>query len=93
MRKTHSRAAKSIDGISNNIRNHFRNIYNELYNRVNDINDVELIKNEVESKIKDDDINEIEKIDSKVVNNAIKKVKSGKNDPIFKYSSDCFKTG
>ena len=93
MRKTHSRAAKSIDGVSNNIPNHFRNIYNELYNKVNDINDVELIKNEVESKIKDDDINEIEKIDSKVVNNAIKKVKSGKNDPIFKYSSDCFKTG
>ena len=93
IRKTHSRAAKSIDGVSNNIPNHFRNIYNELYNRVNDINDVELIKNEVESKIKDDDIYEIEKIDSKVVNNAIKKVKSGKNDPIFKYSSDCFKTG
>ena len=72
MRKTHSRAAKSIDRVSNNILNHFRNIYNELYNRVNDINDVELIKNEVESKIKDDDINEIEKIDSKVGNNAIK---------------------
>ena len=46
MRKTHSRAAKSIDGVSNNIPNHFRNIYNELYNRVNDINDVELINNE-----------------------------------------------
>ena len=31
MRKTKTRAIKSIDGVSNNIPNHFSEIYKELY--------------------------------------------------------------
>ena len=91
LRNTKKRTAKSIDGVSKNIPNHFRGIYKELYNRVNDEKDVDNIDNEIRDKITSNDINEVDKVNSNVVLKAIKKVKAGKGDPLYKFSSDCFK--
>ena len=80
-----------IDGVSENLPDHFKGIYEELYNRVDDKADVIDIKNDIEKLISKDDIAEIKKIDREVVTKAIKKIKPGKGDPNYQFSSDCFK--
>ena len=53
MRKTRQVVANSIDGVVENIPDHFRNIYSGLFNSVEDSENLAVLKNQIESKIKD----------------------------------------
>ena len=91
MRKTKPVCADSIDGVTNDIPNHFSNIYSELYNCVDDGDEVANISEEVEKLISDECIVDVKKVTSEVVKKAAAKLKPGKGDPSYTFSSDCLK--
>ena len=91
MRKTNPTIADTIDGVSDDIPNHFRSIYSELYNSVDDANEVLLIKDEIEVKLNAKHLDDIKKVTSTEVKKAAMRLKPGKSDPTFNFSSDCIK--
>ena len=91
MRKTKSKVAEEIDGVKNEIPNHFGNIYKELYNCVNDGEEIVKISEEVEQLITLESIKDVRKVTSDEVKKASYKLKPGKSDPAFTFSSDCVK--
>ena len=91
MRKTKTVCADSMDGKHDDIPGHFRNIYSNLYNSVNDAEDVEDIRKEVETKINEASIEDVEKVTPDEVRMAAERLKPGKSDPSYSFSSDCLK--
>ena len=91
-RRCKPKVADSIDGVHKNLPDHFSNIYKELYNSVDDAEEVKLISEEIESKLKQRNIEDIDKVTSEEVKKAAKKLKPGKSDPIFSFSSGCLKS-
>ena len=82
----------TIDGASgSDIPNKFANVYKELFNRCKDEEKVEAIKKDIESKINQDDLSEINKINSATIKEALEKIKSNKSDPLYEFSSDFLK--
>ena len=92
MRRCKPKVADSIDGVHENLPDYFSNIYKELYNSVDDAEEVKLISEEIESNLKQRNIEDIDKVTSEEVKKAAKKLKPGKSDPIFSFSSDCLKS-
>ena len=78
-----------MDGKEDKISDHFANIYENLYNSVNDDDDLNIIKDEVEKKISYSSIDDIEKVTPKIVKDAICHLNPGKSDPTYSFSSDC----
>ena len=70
--------------------NHLKNIYEKLYNSIED-NEINEVKNYVDSKITMFSSFDVEKVTPEIVKKAAEKLKDGKSDPIFKFSSDCIK--
>ena len=82
----------TIDGSSgSDIPNTFADVYKESFNRCNDEEKVEELKNDIEGRIDQNDLREIEKINSTLIKEALEKIKSNKSDPLFDFSSDFLK--
>jgi hypothetical protein len=92
MRKSKPKVADSIDGVKEDLSKHFRNIYSELYNCVNDGNEVKQISAEIEAKLTCKHLKDIDKVTPEEIKKAAVKLKPGKSDPVYTFSSDCLKT-
>ena len=83
--------ATSIDGKNEDIPGHFQTIYSQLYNSVNDAEDLARVSSEVDSKVNSFSLREVGKVTPELVKSAAKKLKPGKSDPVYTFSSDCIK--
>ena len=91
MRKNKQLVATSIDGVKENVPDHFKEIYSNLYNSVDDVENMAKVSNEVEKKINRLSIKDVEKVTPDIIKTATRKLKPGKSDPVYTFSSDCIK--
>ena len=91
MRKTKNTCADSINGVRENIPNHFKEIYKDLYSCVDDAEEVVKITEEVEANITETSLNDVDRVSSEEVKKAALRLKPGKGDPSFSFSSDVLK--
>ena len=92
LRRAPQAISTSIDGISENVPDHFGSIYSALYNSADDGFELKKVQQHVESLVDSSGLDTVSKITPEVVKSAAEKLKSGKSDPVFSFSSDCFKT-
>ena len=92
LRKAPSVTANSIDGVSSDIPNHFSKIYSTLYNSASDVNELEVVHQQVNSAVNSASLDTVTRITPELLKNASCKLKAGKSDPVYSFSSDCFKT-
>ena len=82
----------TIDGAAgDDIPGKFAEVYANLYNSSSDDEKVLNIKNSINNNIGQSDLNEVDKINSLTIKEAIEKIKSNKTDPIHDFSSDFLK--
>ena len=91
LRNSKQVVATSIDGVKDDIPGHFRNIYSKLYNSVDDAERMANLSTEVEAKISYISLNDVMKVTPEIVKTATGKLKPGKSDPVYAFSSDCIK--
>ena len=91
MRKAPSPTASMVDGVTSNIESHFSTVYERLYNSIDDKESLTEISHQLNENIDERSHEEVDKITPKLVRTAISKLKNGKTDPVFQYSSDCLK--
>ena len=91
MRKVKQKVADTIDGVTQDIPNHFGSIYKELYNCVEDGDEIIKISEEIESLINVESFEDVMRVTPEEVKKATEKLKAGKGDPTFSFSSDCIK--
>ena len=91
MRKTRTIVSSSMDGVTENIEEHFQKKYQQLYNSANDGAALMKVKEETDALVNEYSLKDILKVTPKVVKEASHKLKSGKSDPVYSFSSDCFK--
>ena len=84
-----------IDGDvgSKQIADHFANKYQDLYGKCELGQDFTDLKNTINECLNDGDIEEVMSIDENVVKEALKRMKGGKEDVSFNFSSDCLING
>ena len=84
-----------IDGEvgADNIASHFAGQYSELYSRVELGSEFEDMCEEVERNIGLNSLDDIDRVDENLVKEALNKLKAGKSDALFDYSSDCLING
>ena len=85
--------SSTIDGTvgSENIAEHFANIYSELYSKVELDDDFDKLSDDIKAKITD--TSDISRVNESVVREALKKMKAGKSDTLYDFSSDCLING
>ena len=76
-----------------NIANHFASIYSKLYNRVDLGEKLDMISKDLENEIGAHSIAQVNRIDEKLVREALNKMKGNKRDAIFDTVSDCYING
>ena len=82
----------TIDGSSGgDIPDKFADVYKELFNRSSDDEKIEELRRNIEGRISQDDVNEIDKINSSTIKEALERIKSNKSDPLYDFSSDFLK--
>ena len=81
------------EGGSTNIANHFAGIYSNLYNQVEQAQKMTDLQAELNSKISNADINEVNRIDANLIKMALGRMKGNKSDSIFDFQSDCLTNG
>jgi hypothetical protein len=81
--------ANSIDGVTENIPTHFASIYSKLFNSVDEKPSLDALYNEVNASIDDQNLTEVLKITPKIVYDATQHLKKSKNDPTYRFNSDC----
>ena len=91
MRKNRQIVVTTMDGVKDNIPEHFKTIYSYLYNSVEDAEDMAKVSSEVEDKIGEFSLNDVSRVTPDIVKEAASKLKPGKSDPVFNFSSDCIK--
>ena len=91
MRKTKQVVANSIDGVTDNISEHFKNIYSDLFNSVDDAENMAKVSEDITNRIQPKDIEDIEKVTPEIIKKAASRLKAGKSDSVFMFSSDCIK--
>ena len=74
-----------------NIPETFAKVYSKLYNVANDNEKVKVVEKKIIDMIGNMDSHEVSKITGITVKDAVKKIKSGKNDPVYDFSSDFLK--
>lgn len=89
-RATHSEAVTKIDG-STDVENTFGRVYSDLYNKTDDKENLNKVFTEVNANIDNTAWKAIIKIDKNLIKEALKKIKPGKSDPIWDFSSDFYK--
>ena len=93
MRKCKPVVASSMDGVQTNVKGHFKNKYEELYNSADDKLALLTVQKETEAKVDEKSLSDVEKVTPDIVKEAAHKLKSGKSDSVFSFSSDCLKNG
>ena len=78
---------------SGNIANHFAGIYSELYNRVEQDRELKNLQDELDNKVQAGDMFEVNRVTEDVVKQALARMKTGKNDSIYDFQSDCLTEG
>ena len=91
LRKSKAVVATSMDGVTDNVEEHFKNKYKQLFNSTNDGVELVKVQAETEALIEERSLEDVLKVTPEVVKEAAHKLKSGKSDPVFSFSSDCFK--
>ena len=91
LRQTRNVVATSMDGVSENIGEHFKEKYEKLYNSAEDGVELLKVQSEVEDMVDAHSITDILKVTPKIIKEAAQKLKPGKSDPVFSFSTDCFK--
>ena len=91
MRKSRAVVATSMDGVTENVKEHFKEKYEKLYNSANDGEELMKVQADTESKVDINSLKDVLKVTPEIVKQASHKLKSGKSDPVFSFSSDCFK--
>ena len=82
----------TIDGAAgDDIPEKFAKVYKELYNRSSDDEKVLNMKKQINGQIGQNDLKELDKINSVTIKEAIGKIKSNKTDPLYDISSDFLK--
>ena len=91
LRKTKPAVASSMDGVNDNVKEVFKDKYEKLYNSTDDGAELLNVQAEVESRIGVASIDDVMKVTPAIVKEAAHKLKPGKGDPVYSFSSDCFK--
>ena len=78
---------------SKQIADHFASKYQKLYSKSQLGTKFDLVNDKVQSNISDEDFKEISKIDQNLIKEALGKMKGGKGDVNFSFSSDCLTNG
>ena len=78
---------------SRNIENHFAGIYGKLYNQVEQGQQISDLQEELDSKITNADISDINRIDINLIKLALHRMKGNKSDAMFNFQSDCLING
>ena len=91
LRKAPPLVATSIDGVTEDVPEHFGNIYSALYNSADDATEMRNVHEHVEAAVNNSHYDSVVKITPELVKQAVSKLKPGKSDPVFSFSSDCFK--
>ena len=82
-----------IDGEKEDIAGHFGNMYSKVYNSADDEAQMEEVKDLVEKAVNKASLVDVEMVTPEFVKKTAHKLKSGKSDPSFSFSSDCFRNG
>ena len=90
IRKSVPIIASKMDG-NQDVKGVFKDKYEALYNSANDEEALMKVLQEVESRVTEASLIEVEKVTPSLVKEAAKKLKPGKSDPMFSFTSDCFK--
>ena len=90
MRKSNPVIASSMDGYQD-VKAVFREKYENLYNSANDEEKLGEVYRETEGMVTQSSIAEVEKVTPALVKEAVQKLKPGKSDPMFSFTTDCFK--
>ena len=93
LRKCPPVVASSIDGVTDQVADYFRDIYKGLYNSANDMDDLLKICKQTEAEVDYTQAQFIRKITPDLLKQAASKLKPAKSDPVYSFSSDCFKQG
>ena len=91
LRQTRSVVATSMDGVRDNIEEHFKAKYKQLYNSADDGAELMRVQRETEALVTVSSLEDVLKVTPKIVKEAAHKLKPGKGDPVFSFSTDCFK--
>ena len=93
LRKSKPVVATSMDGVKDNVKDHFKGIYEQLYNSADDSAELLKVQLEAEEKVGIESLLHVEMVTPEIVKEAAHKLKPGKSDPVFSFSTDCFKNG
>ena len=80
-----------MDGVTENVKEHFKQKYETLYNSADDGLELLKVQADVEAKVDEKSFANVAKVTPDIIKQAAHKLKSGKSDPVFSFSSDCFK--
>ena len=83
--------SSSIDEVvgSKHIADHFADKYKDLYSKCNLGQEFHDLKETIEENVAEEDMSEVMMVNEELIKEALKKMKSGKGDVQFNYSSDC----
>ena len=93
LRKAKPVVATSMDGVAEDIPGHFRRIFKDIYNSADDSEDLLDVLSEVENKIDESCIDDVQLVTPDIVRQAAKNLNDSKSDPHLNFSSDCIKNG
>jgi hypothetical protein len=93
LRKCKPTIATSMDGEKDDIPGHFKNIFKDIYNSANDQDELNEVMVEVENKINEASLADVDLVTPEIVEEATKHLNESKSDPYLNFSSDCIKHG
>ena len=93
LRKAKPAVATSMDGVTDNIPGHFRGIFKDIYNSADDKENLIDVLGDVQMKINESSLVDVELVTPEVVKQASKHLNDSKSDPQLNFSSDCIKNG
>ena len=93
LRKSKPVVATSMDGVHTNVKDHFKEKYEQLFNSAADGAELMKVQLEADKKVDKDSLKHVELVTPEMIKEAAHKLKSGKSDPVYSFSSDCFKNG
>ena len=84
-----------IDGEvgSKNISDHFATIYSDLYSKNDNDNKLDELRDSINKDIDNKSLSDANKINETVIKEALRRLKGGKCDVLFDFSSDCISNG
>lgn len=95
LRKTNKGPVNNIDGVrgSEEITSHFSDIYKDIYNRHQTTDSVNHILGELNNKIDQTSLPELNRITNDLISGIIKNLDFGKSDESYSWGTDAFKHG